>query len=406
MAREHGAPGESGAKPAPGAKPNGPNDDPEIRTEAGAAGKPAAGEDAGKDGEKQRREPPDDRALQKNFPLSALRTNGRDKRDRRVLDVLWAVEDFKIYKTAQGISPHFSDDPETAREQRNRYLALGSELARVNLLIDLLPRPVALDPGRWRATLTGAGAEPLHDRARAYYERELARGIAQALLGQPEQGKETLAALAGRLEKRLRNRGRVAYFGMCLGLAVGIALLASYALAWPVGLNLPELSLAAIMGSLGAVLSTAAGLRSLQLDASAMSVMNFVYGVQRMIVGVLGAVVLYLAMRAGVVLDLLPFAVETGQATAGAGADAAGTAGAGGAGAGGADGGMQPLDHYKLAFLSVLAGFSERLVPNLLDRNANGNGEGGPPTGGAHAPVGAEGRKPVPAADKATDDAG
>ena len=76
--------------------------------------------------------------------------------------------------------------------------------------------------------------------------------------------------------------------------------------------------------------------------------MNWIYGGQRMLVGVLGAIVLYLAVRAGVATELLP---GTSDVTAGAAEPA------------------KPFDPYKLAFISVLAGFSERLVPNLLDRD-------------------------------------
>ena len=265
-----------------------------------------------------------------------------DKRGREILDVLWAVQDFKIFKTEKGISPHFSDDEKIAADQRERYLSLGQELAKMNHLIHMLP-------GRWLPF--GFGKEQRgEDPTRVYYERELARGVAQALTGDAEQGKETLAALAKRLEKRLRNHGRVIYFSMCLVSAAVIIGIASYFLSGTIGFNVSEIALAAIMGSLGALLSTASGLKNLRIDASASLFMNWVYGGQRMLVGVLGAVILYLAVRGGIALEFIPGAASITETS--------------------------PLNPYKLAFISVLAGFSERLVPNLLDREASLDSEG------------------------------
>ena len=117
------------------------------------------------------------------------------------------------------------------------------------------------------------------------------------------------------------------------------------------GFNPSEIALAAIMGSLGALLSTAVGLRSLKIDASASLVMNWVYGGQRMLVGVLGAIVLYLAIRAGIASDLIP-GLPTDPASDGS------------------------FGYYKLSFVSVMAGFSERLVPNLLDREPGEDNDG------------------------------
>lgn len=275
------------------------------------------------------------------FYLKDVVKDGVDKRGRKILDVLWAVEDFKIFKTERGISPHFSDDDAIAQKQRERYLSLGQELSRMNHLIHLLP-------GKWWQFDRGPGDEQ-DNATRVYYERELARGVAQALTGDPEQGRATLGALSKRLEKRLRNKGRVIYFAMCLFSALLIVLIASVFMRETIGINTSELAFAAIMGSLGALLSTAAGLRQLRIDASATLFMNWVYGGQRMLVGVLGAIVLYFAVRSGIALELIPGAAGVSE-----------------------DGN---LNIYKLAFISVLAGFSERLVPNLLDREPGDVGD-------------------------------
>ena len=287
------------------------------------------------------------------FPLSSLKIGAPDKRGRTVTDILWAVQDFKIYKTDKGISPQFSDDPEQARQQRQDYMALGPELADLNQQINLLKtgwgRMLA-----WLARKFGMSDDP----RLAYYERETSRGIAQALSGQPDEGRTTLADLSARISKRLSNILRVLYFSICvvatLEIAVGLAIYTKTMTAPEtetlLGLNVFELCVAAVMGCLGALLSTAIGLRSLAIDPAATLTINITYAVQRMLVGVLGAVVLHISLKSGIVSNLLG---TTASAP------------------------METDTTYKLAFVSLLAGFSERLVPNLLDRAAETYGKEG-----------------------------
>ncbi len=289
------------------------------------------------------------------FPLSALTRGGRDKRGRKVEDILWSVPDFKIYKTPEGVSPHFSDDAATSRKQMKHYLSLGAELAYLNHLNTVLAQGGATHRllqfvGRKIAAAASTDKPSAARSCLVAVEREIARAIAQALSGDVEDGRETLKALTLRIEKKLRNTGRVKYFGVCVAVAAVIAAAAWWWFGDALAISSTELAIVAIMGSCGALLSTAVGLRSLQIDASASQFLNFVYGGQRMLVGVLGAVVLYFALKAGVLMDTIPWAAT-------------------------ADG--DAADIHKLAFISVLAGFSERLVPNLLDRKAEGaNGDG------------------------------
>jgi hypothetical protein len=166
--------------------------------------------------------------------------------------------------------------------------------------------------------------------------------------------------LSHQLEKRLRNNGRVIYFSMCLAFTLAIGVLALFFILYPIGTDGRHVALAAIMGGVGALLSTAMGLRSLRIDAASVSFMNGLYGGQRMLVGVLGAIVLYVALRAGIASNMIP----------GINANAAET-----------------LNSYELAFVSILAGFSERLVPNLLDRDHNGANESQQPEPGPVGPA-------------------
>lgn len=281
------------------------------------------------------------------FPLRDLKVGGPDKRGRIVRDILWAVHDFKIYKTYKGINPQFADDPALANTQRENYMALGPELADLNQQINLLKAGWARALA-WITHRTGLADDPRLN----YYEQETARGIAQALSGQPDKGRETLSDLSLRITKRLRNILRVLYFSICvivtLKVTVGLGIYAKH-LTSPanetiLGLNVFELCVAVVMGCLGALLSTAIGLRNLSIDPAATLTMNITYAFQRMLIGALGAVILVIALKSGILHNLL----GTTQNTA-----------------------SDDDAIYKLAFMSMLAGFSERLVPNLLDRTAD-----------------------------------
>ena len=254
-----------------------------------------------------------------SFPLKAVRTGGKDKRDRTIEDVLWAVHDFKIYKTAEGVSPHFSDDPVVAEEQRERYLKLGSQLAALDHLVGRLPG----------------------NANRNYYEREMARGIAQALSGDEQAGRETMDQLTAVLEQKVGNMGRLHYFRMCFLVTAAVMVAAGLLLnLTPPGLD-PGFAIAAMMGAMGALGSIAVSLRGMSVDVGAGAGLNFLYGGFRIFIGVIVALSVYLLLRSGIITQL----------------------------GGGEAGPSEMLNVYKLAFVAAAAGFAERLVPDLINRD-------------------------------------
>jgi hypothetical protein len=290
----------------------------------------------------------------RDLPFPELIIDQPDGRGRKVLDILWRVTDFAIYKTELGVNACFSDDTAKKATQMTNYLAIQQELARMNYLIHL--------SGHRAATVT-------------YYEREMASGIAQSLMGNPSEAKAILAAASDRLEKKLQNRGRVKYFLSCL-----FATLAISSAVYITGFHLTpsddgtvdgwvkEIVVAMVVGSLGALLSTSIGLRDLRVDVFVDWRMHFLYGALRVLVGVLGALTLFLAVKSGIALGAI---VTDGGTPSGVG-----------------DNPAEPLDLYKLAFISVLAGFSERLVPSLLDRNGATPPDQSPPAPPSPPPSG------------------
>lgn len=108
----------------------------------------------------------------------------------------------------------------------------------------------------------------------------------------------------------------------------------------PLGYDTSEVFMAVMMGGVGALFSTTVRLQNMEIDPTVSSIMHWVYAAQRVMIGALGAFVLYCGFRRGILTGLFG-ASGSSDATA-----------------------ASPI--AWLTFLTILAGFSERLVPNLL----------------------------------------
>lgn len=254
----------------------------------------------------------------KSMSLAEVRTGRPDKRGLDILDVYWAVADYKIYRTERGISPHFSDDEEKAGEQRQRYMNIGPQLSRLN--------------GMLNVGYIG-DAEP-------FFNREIARAVAQALEGNAAKAAETLTQLEARASKSWQISARTEYITAC-GVVTLLATLA-WLLRLSVGQGLTALPVLQFqvmaLGAWGAFLSVAIGLSNLEVDPHASSRYNLLTGVLRILVGMLGAMILYFVLMSEVFSNLVTSA--------------------------------SAYNDYAIYVLSVVAGFSERMVPSILDQVA------------------------------------
>ena len=283
--------------------------------------------------------------------LADVAPGARDPRGRMITDVFWAVAEYRIYRTAKGVSPFFSDDPDRAAQQRARYLAIGSEISRLNHLIQ-----IETGSRFWGEHKPEAAEERADLPEIVALERELARCIAIALDGDADLARKSLHELTTRLEKQISNRARVNHL-IVAGLLAALAWAMSFAYLRYNGesgalqmfaFTVPQhIALASIMGAFGALFSTAVGLKNMSIDPTVKPFMHITYAFVRVLVGVMGAVILYFGFQSGVFAGFL-------QAS---GAEVQGSGDA--------------SYMYWLGFVSVLAGFSERMVPNLLDSRAN-----------------------------------
>lgn len=295
--------------------------------------------------------------------LDTLEAGALDKRGQTVSEVLWKTSDFVIYRAADGVFACFSGPPEREREQMRAYLSLGANLAEIEHLMSLMETDShwkwsavlrGLDPRTWfRGDRDAARIPARRTPARVAHDRELARCIAQALSGDVALAKAGLDALHARWAAQNRNRVRVVHLivNIALTLAtVGVALFfarSGYQSAF--GFASKELAMVGMMGAVGALFSTTVRLQAMEVDATVRILVHIVYGLQRIMIGVLGAMILYFGLRSGILLELVRPGVTEAPQT----------------------GPTAEYELYWLSFICIVAGFSERLVPNLLNAQAS-----------------------------------
>lgn len=252
--------------------------------------------------------------------LDEVKKGGLDQRGREILDVFWSTEEYVIFRHAAGISPHFSDDAEIARHQREAYAEIGPVLAAVNAL-----RSGAI----WRGESI---------------DREIARAISQALDGNVENAKRILAAVRERLRNLRTIRGRFEY--QTGSLAMTLLALAGLLGIGPVlsgdqgGSAVSPLMIAQVAscGALGGFLSVAIGIRKVEIDPDAYWLINGLAGAFRIVIAVLGSIFVYFAITADLILGNLSLETSTAGIFA----------------------------------ISIAAGFSETFVPNVLQQVSQG----------------------------------
>lgn len=305
--------------------------------------------------------PPEEQKPGSEFRLDDLKAGEKDPRGRLVLDILWSVKEFRIYKTEQGINPFFSDNDETAAKQKESYLALGEDIATFNHLLQKLPPQLFLRYFKPADSTTAT---------RAQFERELARCMATAFLDKAETAKTGLASVMKRLERIIINRARVIHLVVNIALVMLVWLVMfnesewlqylSGLIFWSLGkifsFDQTAIPLTLAMGSLGALFSTAISLKDMDIDPAVSIRMHWVYSSIRVLVGALGAFFLYLGFQSGILSGLF----RTQPALFTPPPEGAGTVLIKSA----------SEYFYWLCFVSIIAGFSERLVPNLLKARA------------------------------------
>ena len=272
--------------------------------------------------------------------------DGSDTSGAKILTVYTKILGrYAIYRTEERVLIQFADDPKRGDAQRMAVAPLNPLRGQINGLID-----------GWR--MSGNDSE----EARAsLFDSRIADALGIALQGTNcavEHAMALLAAIKDDVVAERTSRARVIYGVSAATTAAALICLACL-FTWSAYQSIYEFSadgrllwLAVGAGALGALFSVAIGLQSRQILTDLQRRENVSDAVLRVMIGSISGLVL-----AGLIQSQL-FTVNLG---------------------GGLNPATGPRSWLIAAFIAFLAGFSERLVPSLLEekaRAAQGGREG------------------------------
>lgn len=231
---------------------------------------------------------------------------------------------YAVYRTAARVMVQFADDPALAAGQRTRLAPLGPIRGEINGLID-----------GWRSS-------PRHRklaRARAF-DRRTASALVMALEGDHQSALLELNAVRNAIIDGRKSAARFLYLATAFAVALVVSVIVDVAALPQIGFlqswdRAADLLTAVIGGAAGAFFSIATGLSKRTILTDLQQGDNAMDAILRMTIGVISAGLLVCLLHSGLAVTL----VATGD-----------------------------VAWMQLVAIGFLAGFSERLVPDLLDK--------------------------------------
>jgi hypothetical protein len=266
----------------------------------------------------------------KSSSIDGLRTGERDLAERNVLEIYYkAPPRFAIYRTDARVAVQYADQCALADTQRSNMAALNSTRSQIAGLID------GWEKSRYQS---------FADRA-ARYNARVAAALNQCLEGDGLSAKSTLEDIKADVLAERASWGRFQYL---LGaLLVAVLYCAIFWLIkdffYPPPSSTHNLWLAARAGTVGAFFSIAMNIQNRKILTDLHARDNLADSALRITIGCIGAGVLLCLLQSG----LLPTA----------------------------NFGATPLTGKSLGWdvvvvMGFIAGFTERLVPNIVDKMA------------------------------------
>ena len=277
------------------------------------------------------------------YLLCELEVGKRDKLGNKIAEILWLGRNYAVYRSKRGVHVHFSDDLQEEDDQRSRFTQISPQLCELRYLT-----------AQMRSGWPFGGA---HSPSTIYHHN-----MAQAvMLVMEDKGGANLKCAKQLAEKtlnmaveRVTNDNMIRYARFCL-LCWCVLTVAAFWVLWdPIQFHwaswetlrlhiggLKPYVVGGMFGATGAMLSVATRLQAFKLKPCHQSNMNYWMAGLRIGIGmVAGTVVLLLART--VLSDAMGLG-EHGHA----------------------------MYWEAAAALGLVAGFTERLVPNLLQRTGS-----------------------------------
>jgi hypothetical protein len=246
-----------------------------------------------------------------------FRVNGVDNAGEKVLRIYYKNQRYVIYRTQEVVHVDIDDDCEDVISLVAKHAEILLELTQVDAIL----------PARIN------GIEGIN--------RQIARSITQNFEGSQLHAKANLTDALERVRRLRLVRGRLQYVFSSLAATIMVvaAVFASKLLiyegqSWVSAQSALYMRIAAC-GAMGGFLSIALGFRGLEIETDANWLTNCLVGGSRILIAVMAGVFSFFVIRSGIALQVLTNRNESGP--------------------------------YGLYALAMIAGFSERLVPNLME---------------------------------------
>lgn len=240
-----------------------------------------------------------------------FRLNEVDNDGSNIERIYYKSVEYVVYRTRNAIRIDFDDDLPSLKNYSDNHHKLGVQLARI---YSWLPESLS-----W--------SEPIN--------RQIARAIVVNIMGREDDAKQMLDHAEVRIKKLKEIQGKLQY--TLSSFAVVAVMLTLLIISQSVCKGGHAIYIAvAFCGALGGVLSVATGYGSLDIDIDATTATNCLIGASRIVIAMSASVFMYFAITSEVLLAFLG-----------------------------------KLDSNAGIFLaSIIAGFSERMVPNILSKMA------------------------------------
>lgn len=279
------------------------------------------------------------------FTVSKIRWSEADANGLKVLSIYARFDPrYAVYRTEERVTIQFADDPKLESEQREKVARLSPLRGEINGLVD-----------GWRTN-----RQERFKSAALRYDRRVADTLIVALEGDVDSAVQILAQIRDDVVAERKSLARFKYLFCAFATAAVLGLIACFAtsdfaqahsLFVPYGPYTANTWLALAAGTLGAFFSIARGISSRSIHTDLQMVDNIIDAIVRVVIGAIAAVVLQ------ALLDANLFSLHLGNAVLGATDLPIGTGGAN----------LHITPPLVLLVAAFIAGFSERLIPDLLD---------------------------------------
>jgi hypothetical protein len=279
--------------------------------------------------------------------LCDLQKDGQDNLGNTVKEILWRQTNYAIYRSDKGVYVHFSDSKEEEKDQRKRFTEICPELCELRYLT------AQMKGSNWRPSFFGS-------RKHTLYDNNMAQALMLMMEGDKDSAKDIAHQTLAMAVRRVTADNTIRYVRTCLlwaGALIVIGVMAFWAvnhIGHAGATALRPYLVGGMVGAAGAVFSIVTRLEAFELKPCDESRMNYWMSAVRVLMGCMSAIALLLFADT-LLGDMLGKLIGSGKhLTDPIGTDA-----------------KDVVLWQAVAMLGFVAGFAERLIPNIVRQTAD-----------------------------------